>query len=275
MGPDSNLIGGRYTLHEQLGTGSQGAVYRATDRLTGQTVALKRVIAPMERLDAAEDELRLTLANEFQTLASLHHPHIIGVLDYGFDAQRQPYFTMEYLHDAQTILQAGAGKPVEAQVELLIQVLEVLVYLHRQGVLHRDLKPSNVLVVDGMARVTDFGLSVPRDEARGTVGTFAYLAPEILVGQAADAPADLYAVGIIAYELFAGRHPFDLTNISRFIDGALNVSPNLAALGVDDALAEAIGRLLAKDPLSRYANAEECIAAFSQAMGRVRPRESS
>ena len=275
MGSDSNLVGGRYILHEQLGTGSQGAVYRAADRLTGQTVALKRVIAPLERLDAAEDELRLTLANEFQTLASLHHPHIIGVLDYGFDAQRQPYFTMEYLHDARTILQAGMDKPVTAQVELLIQVLEVLVYLHRQGVLHRDLKPSNVLVVDGMARVTDFGLSVPRDEARGTVGTFAYLAPEVLVGKPASEPADLYAVGIIAYELFAGRHPFDLTNLSRFIDGALNVSPNLAVLGVDNALADVIGRLLAKEPRSRYANAEECIAAFSQAVGLALPCESS
>jgi predicted ATPase len=276
MGPDSDLIGGRYILHEQVGTGSHGAVYRATDRLTGQTVALKRVTAPLERFEAAaEDELRLTLANEFQTLASLHHPHIIGVLDYGFDAQRQPYFTMEYLHDAQTILQAGAGKPVTAQVELLIQVLEVLVYLHRQGVLHRDLKPSNVLVVDGVARVTDFGLSVPRDEARGAVGTFAYLAPEVLVGEPASEPADLYAVGIIAYEMFAGRHPFDLTNISRFIDDALNVSPDLAALGVDNALADVIDRLLVKDPHSRYAGAEACIAALSQAVGRVLPREST
>ncbi|MBN1135443.1 MAG: tetratricopeptide repeat protein, partial [Anaerolineae bacterium] len=276
MGPGDNLIGGRYILHDQLGTGSQGAVYRATDRLTGQMVALKRVIAPLEWFDdAAEDGLRLTLANEFQTLASLHHPHIIGVLDYGFDAQRQPYFTMEYLHDAQTILQAGADKPVAEQVELLIQVLEVLVYLHRQGVLHRDLKPSNVLVVDGVARVTDFGLSVPRDEARGTVGTFAYLAPEVLVGKPAGEAADLYAVGMIAYELFAGRHPFDLTNISRFIDGTLNASPDLAALGVDRALAEVVGRLLAKDPLSRYPDAEACIAAFGQAVGRVLPRESA
>ena len=276
MGPDNNLIGGRYILHEQLGTGSQGAVYRATDRLTGQAVALKRVTAPLERVDAAaEDDLRLTLANEFQTLASLHHPHVISVLDYGFDAHRQPYFTMEYLHDAQTILQAGAGKPAAARVELLIQVLEVLVYLHRQGVLHRDLKPSNVLVVDGFARVTDFGLSVPRDEARGAVGTFAYLAPEVLVGKQATEPSDLYAVGIIAYEIFAGRHPFDLTNLSRFIDATLNASPDLSALGVDQALAEVIGRLLAKEPRSRYPNAEACIAALCQAAGRELPRESS
>ena len=276
MEPDNNLIGGRYILHESLGTGSQGAVYRATDRLTGQMVALKRVIAPLQRVDApAEDDLRLILANEFQTLASLHHPHVISVLDYGFDAQRQPYFTMEYLHGAQTILQAGAGKPVVEQVELLIQVLEVLVYLHRQGALHRDLKPSNLLVVDGVARVTDFGLSVPRDEAKGAVGTFAYLAPEVLVGKQASEPSDLYAVGIVAYEMLAGRHPFDLTNISRFIDGALNASPDLAALGVDHALAEVIGRVLAKEPRSRYASAEECIAALSQAVGRELPRESS
>ncbi len=276
MRPDNDLIGGRYILHEQQGTGSQGTVYRATDRLTGQTVALKRVTAPLRQSEAmAEEELRLTLANEFQTLASLHHPYIIGVLDYGFDAQRQPYFTMDYLRDAQTILEAGAGKPVAAQVELLIQVLEALVYLHRQGVLHRDLKPSNVLVVDGVARVTDFGLSVSRDQARGAVGTFAYLAPEVMVGKPAGEPADLYAVGIIAYELFAGRHPFDLANLSRFINGALNASPDLAALGVDSDLAAVVGCLLAKDPHSRYANAEAAIAAFSRAVGRALPRETS
>jgi tetratricopeptide (TPR) repeat protein/tRNA A-37 threonylcarbamoyl transferase component Bud32 len=276
MAPDSSHLGGRYFLHEQLGMGSAGMIYRATDRLTGQTVALKRVTALVRQPDPiATETMRLTLINEFQMLASLHHPNIIGVLDYGFDLQRQPYFTMEYLHGARTILEAGAGRPVSARVDLLIQVLEALIYLHRLGILHRDLKPSNVLVVDGVARVMDFGLSVPRDEARGTVGTFAYMAPEVLLGNPASEAADLYAVGTIAYELFAGCHPFDLSNLGRFINGVLNAAPDLAALGVEEELAQVIDRLLAKDPASRHPTAEASIVALSRAVGRTPPEESA
>src|SRR6266704_274278 len=97
-------IGQRYRLIEQIGAGGMGTVYRALDRLTGETVALKRVTAPSDRLEMAthpsdSTDLRMALAKEFQTLASLRHPNIIGVLDYGFDDERQPYFTMELLHD--------------------------------------------------------------------------------------------------------------------------------------------------------------------------------
>src|SRR5688500_14895485 len=101
----------RYVIHEMLGFGGMGAVYRATDRLTGQPVAIKRLLAPAERLifttRSEGTDLRLALAQEFRYLASLRHPNIISVLDYGFDQQRQPYFTMELLSNAKTVVKAA------------------------------------------------------------------------------------------------------------------------------------------------------------------------
>src|SRR5690242_10653310 len=149
----------RYRLMAPLGEGAMGTVCRVHDRLTGQDVALKRVrLAPQAAADLEAD--RLALAHEFRTLAGLRHPHIISVFDYGFDAERQPFFTMELLDGAQTILGVGRQQSVDLRVGLLVQAFEALAYLHRRGVLHHDLKPENVLVSNGHARLLDFGLSV-------------------------------------------------------------------------------------------------------------------
>ncbi|HEX2622358.1 MAG TPA: protein kinase, partial [Phototrophicaceae bacterium] len=141
----SRLIANRYLLLEELGKGGMGIVYRATDRLNGSIVALKHVLTPAEQLQFASTDAsadyRLALAQEFHTLATLRHPHIISVLDYGFDEQRQPYFTMDLLENAQSITDYGRGQTVAVQVELLIQTLQALAYLHRRGIIHRDLKP--------------------------------------------------------------------------------------------------------------------------------------
>ncbi len=123
--PALQAVGKRYILYEQIGEGGMGVVYRALDRLTGQNVALKQVTAPAVQLTVdlvtnKSMDFRLALAQEFKTLASLRHPNIISVLDYGFDAARQPYFTMDWLENAQTILDAGRKRSVEMQLGLLI-----------------------------------------------------------------------------------------------------------------------------------------------------------
>ena len=105
----------------------------------------------------------MVLAKEFSVLASLRHPNIISVLDYGFDNFGQPFFTMELLENAQPLLAAGRDRAQQAQVDLLVQILRALAYLHRRGVIHRDLKPDNVLVIDGQVKVLDFGLAFSRD----------------------------------------------------------------------------------------------------------------
>ncbi|MBE7528252.1 MAG: serine/threonine protein kinase [Chloroflexi bacterium] len=220
----SALLQNRYQLVEPIGHGGMGVVYRALDRLAGQEVALKRV---MEREEIAEEDTavplsllsthrftrRLALAQEFQLLAGLRHPHIISVLDYGFDADRMPFFTMDLLPAAQTVVEAGRRLSLPEQITLIIQMLQALTYLYWRGVLHNDLKPANVLVVDEQIKLLDFGLSAAAGQSSGGAGTWAYMAPEVMrggkVGQSPYSRAsDLFAVGVMAYEMIVGRRPF-------------------------------------------------------------------
>lgn len=235
MTPSSILIGRRYQLNTLLGQGGMGAVFRTSDRLNGQQIALKRVTALTEQhvANSRQDstQYRLALAREFKVLASLRHPNIIDVLDYGFDDERQPYVTMELLEGAQTFLDAAVEAPFERRIDLLIQLLQALAYLHRRGILHRDLKPSNVLVTeDGALKVLDFGLAIEREHAKDVVGTLAYMAPEVLQGEPATVAVDMYALGVMAYELFTGRHPFDTGNVQKLLWDVLNSMPDLDSL---------------------------------------------
>ncbi|RPI97244.1 MAG: serine/threonine-protein kinase PknK, partial [Chloroflexi bacterium] len=291
-----SLIDNRYHLHELLGVGSMGAVHRATDRLTQTTVALKQVTTALDHLGLVPTSptpvpttLNTALANEFQTLASLHHPHIIDVLDYGFTAAG-PYFSMEYLPAAQSITEAGLALDLFGRVDLLIQTLQALAYLHRHDIIHRDLKPANILVRGGSLKVLDFGLSVQRAHGSELGGTLAYIAPEVLAGQPPTEAADLYAVGVLAYEMFAGRHPFPTDNISQLIRQVLGESPDLGALRFPPikggsparqsarlaaAMTAIIGRLLAKTPSDRYPSAQAVIGALGEALERSDLAEES
>ncbi len=214
--PDFQVIANRYELHEQLGSGGMGAVFRAVDRLTGQSVALKRVTVLAEPGSDTQNDnstgYRLALAREFKTLASLRHPHVIAVLDYGFDQDRMPYFTMEHLANARSFTRAASDLPPEAQVDQISHLLQAIAYLHRRGILHRDLKPANVLITpDGVLKVLDFGLAIEHDEWTddlGISGTLHYLAPEIFQGETVSKASDLYSIGVMTYELLAGQHPF-------------------------------------------------------------------
>lgn len=274
----SELINKRYRLLELLGTGGMGAVYRAQDQLTGGYVALKRVTVPGEHLRFASisssGDFRFALAQEFRTLASLRHPNIISVLDYGFDEKRQPYYTMDLLEYAQNILDAGHDHPLEVQVGLLVQLLQALAYLHRRGILHRDLKPDNVLVVRQDQRLTvkvvDFGLAVAHNhlDEENVAGTLAYMAPEVLQGVPSSKASDLYAVGVIAYEMFAGHHPFDTSAPDAMVMDMMVKTPDPAALQIDERLKSVIIKLLNKRPEQRYGDAGEVIRLYAETTGQ-------
>ena len=274
----------RYVIQDLLGTGGMGAVYRATDRLTGQKVALKRVTTPADQLTFASrsDDMKpqLALAQEFRTLASLRHPHIIDVLDYGFDEEGQPFFTMSWLENAQTILKVGRGQPLTAQVDLVVQTLQALAYLHRRNVLHRDLKPANVLVLDGQVKVLDFGLSVitvrgTEYATQTTSGTLPYMAPELFQGAPFSRATDLYGVGVMAYELFAGRYPFDNSNMAVLFTDILTTPADVSSIGAGDELATVLERLLAKTKEERYEDADNVIRDLCAAAGRPLPLETA
>jgi len=280
-----STIGKRYVLHEQLGGGGMGAVYRATDRLAGQTVAFKRVTVPASQLTfasrAGDTNLALALAQEFKTLASLRHPNIISVLDYGFDEERQPFFTMNLLENARTVVDAGQGQDLETQVDLIVQVLQALVYLHRRNILHRDLKPGNVLVTpeDGQVKLLDFGVSVTTSRTmeyltQTTAGTLTYLAPELFTGAPVTKASDLYAVGVMAYELFAGRFPYNNANMAVLMYDILSTPPDVWTIGVGDDLAGVLERLLVKTREERYADAGEVIRHLCAATGCPLPPET-
>ena len=276
--PQQHLFDNRYILHEQLGKGGMGAVFRATDRLTGNQVALKRMMIASEHLGEGQsqvEEYQVMLAREFGTLASMHHPHIINVLDYGFDDERRPYFTMTLLQEPLNILEAGRERSLSERIDMMVEVLQALAYLHRRGIIHRDLKPGNVLftIEDGI-KVLDFGLAARRDSGVRVAGTLPYVAPEILQGGLAGVRSDLYAAGLIAYELAVWRYPYDTSNLNQLITQIL-MTPLPIPDMLDKPLADVLRRLTAKDPQDRYPDAEAAIIALCEATGHPVPLETA
>jgi tetratricopeptide (TPR) repeat protein len=270
---------GAYDILSELGHGGMGVVYRANDRLSGKPVALKRILTVTHEADATSfghsSELRVSLAKEFQVLASLHHPNIINVLDYGFDGKGQPYFVMSLLDQPRTLVEAARNQPLARQMGLVVDVLQALAYLHRHDIVHRDLKPGNVLVTaDGVVKVLDFGLAVPVGQDVESAGTVFYIAPEVLAGGLATQPSDLYAVGVMIFEILAGRRPFEITDTSDIFHDILNRTPDTDSLDVSDPLKAVIVKLLAKNPAHRYQEAYEVIRELCAAIGQPAPPES-
>jgi tetratricopeptide (TPR) repeat protein len=281
-------------------------VYRATNRLTRQTVALK-LLAPGRSQGQAEEgseasiKSRVTLAREFQTLSSLHHPNVIRVFDYGFDEDAGPYFTMELLPSPRDFVTAFGDCAPKDKLQPLVDLLRALVYVHRRNIIHRDLKPSNVLVAGGRVHVLDFGIALAAKSATGQAGgTLGYIAPEVLLGGAPSVASDLFAVGVLAYQLFAGQFPYDLSSASSFLRGVLQrtmsdvtaektmIALAFLALGerADEGPERSVGpvpleglgeltlplnriimRLLAPEPEERYPSAEAVIGDLGEALG--------
>ena len=281
---EPELVGRLYVIAESLGSGGMGTVYRAWDRLHVRDIALKRVSVAPEELSFAsksnDSDFSLALAREFGTLSSLRHPNIISVLDYGFDDSRQPYFTMELLEDSKEFLEETESLEFEEKIGYIIQVLQALAYLHRRGILHRDLKPANLLITDGHVKALDFGLSVVHTNGKdksseATAGTVPYMAPEQLQGAPASQTTDLYAVGMIAYELLAGRYPFDQATIAALMSDIVTKDPDLSALKVPNDVAGVIARLLTKSPGDRYSDSLHVIDELSIASGLPVPEETA
>lgn len=314
MNVAAEQINGRYRLSRQIGVGGMGVVYEAVDRLTGEHVALKRVSPGGSRAmrrgaQAVDIEiLTLHLAREFQLLASLRHPNIISVLDYGIerlpeDGESRLYYTMELLHDSRSIITAAEGQPIGERVRLLVELFEALTYLHRRGILHCDLKPENVLVSEsGTVKVVDFGLSSLRGQIENPTsgqiaGTLAYMSPELLRGGYATEASDLYAAGIIAFEALCGKYPYDNSSASALVRAILDTEPDFTPLYFIDlptpsgdqgqaapsadadsiilseqpTLPGIVRKLMAKQPQDRYPRAQAVIADMAAAGLPIHP----
>ena len=286
------LLGNRYHLEETLGQGGAGIVYRALDIQLQRTVAVKYLNPSPGGPDRGDERLR----REAASLSRLHHPHIVEFYDMGIHEGRA-YLVLEYISGCtlHALLEAHPEPlPIDLAEYIIKAVLAALQAAHQSGIVHRDLKPENIMLVDvdptetldwaalqPEVKVMDFGLAYLHGDVRITdedvvAGTALYIAPEAALGQAVDERADLYAVGLILYELVAGRPVFQgddsLVLISQHLH-ATPVSPRWHNRQVSSALATLILKLLAKNPTDRYQTANEVLAALETIQTRVGPEQ--
>jgi len=260
-----------YAVERQLGRGGMATVYLARDLRHERSVALKVLQPDLARSLGAERFLR-----EIRTAARLQHPHILSVHDSG-DAEGQLWFTMPYVEgeSLRRRLERERQLPIEDALRIARQVADGLDYAHRHGVVHRDIKPENILLSEGHALVADFGISrALSPEGAGealtetgvTVGTPAYMSPEQATGQAVDARTDVYALGVVLYEMLAGEPPFTGPNpqaviAKRFHTDAVPLRAVRPAVPAQ--VDQAVARALARVPTDRFASTAELARALA------------
>lgn len=255
---EQTLLNNRYAFESELGRGGMGIVYRATDTLLQRPVAVKVLSSA-----SLGSQGRARLLREAQAAARLNHPNIINVFDAG-DAGERAYIVMELL-DGDSLYERKGKMALDETLDVLRQICDALAHAHANGIIHRDLKPENVIVTSrGVAKLTDFGLSrsvTARVSQDGViVGTVYYLAPEQALRQEIDHRADLYALGVMMYELITGRLPFTADDPLGVISQHLNapaVPPSTYNPDTPPVLENLILQLMSKNPDERPASAAE------------------
>jgi len=266
--PAGQVIAGRFRIVGRIGSGGMGDVYRADDHELGTSVALK--FLPFE---LAGDQVRLArLRNEVRVARQVAHPNVCSVYDIG-DADGRPFLSMEFIdgEDLASLLRRIGRLPKDKAIELAREICAGVGAAHELGVVHRDLKPANVMIDGrGRARVADFGLASAIDELGGgrdaMAGTPAYMAPEQLQGSGANSQTDIFALGLVLYELFTGKRAHDVTTIAglkeRYSSSAPPTSPSDLVDGMDPAVERVIMHCLETDPEERPASALAVMAAL-------------
>ncbi len=264
-----------YDIIEEIHRGSQGVVYRARQTATKRVVALKVML----RGTFASDRQRRRFEREVELVASLRHPNIVTVYDGGEAPDGRQFLAMEHIDGRPLDAAAGAATPVPETLELFLKVCDAVRCAHRRGIIHRDLKPDNILVDGaGEPHVLDFGVAKTLDPggddsadaplaaletvAGEFLGTFAYAAPEQVAGdpRLVDTRADVYALGVILYELLTGGRPYalagSLRDVVRTIVETEPPPPSSARAGLDRDVDTIALTALAKDPDRRYQSVE-------------------
>jgi beta-lactam-binding protein with PASTA domain/predicted Ser/Thr protein kinase len=269
MVESGTLIDGRYEVLSRIGSGGMGNVYLARDQLLGRQVAVKL----LHHRFAEDQEFVERFRREASSAAGLSHPNVVAVFDRG-EWDGTYYIAMEYLpgRSLKTIVREQGPVDPGLAIDIVIQILRAARFAHRRGIIHRDLTPHNVILdEEGRAKVTDFGIAragASDMTLTGSImGTAQYLSPEQAQGHAVNASSDLYAVGIVLYELLTGSVPFDgetAVTIALKQVSAVPVPPSRLNPVVSADLDAVVLRALAKDPAERFADAEEFIEALQQ-----------
>jgi serine/threonine-protein kinase len=265
---------GHYKVLQKLGEGGMGVVYRAHDEHLERDVALKLLSAR----ELTDESSRASLFREARAACALNHPNICTIYEVG-EAAGQSYIAMEYVEGKPLRAMVPAdGLPAEDMIRYGTQIADALAHAHERSVVHRDLKSSNVMITpDGRAKVLDFGLAKRLSRQKleevsqstlsltqtGTVaGTLLYMAPEVLLGSSADERSDVWALGVLLYEMAVGRLPFTGVTAFELCSAIIRDSPAPLPPEVPAGLRGIIQGCLAKDPGERYQRAGEVRAAL-------------
>jgi serine/threonine-protein kinase len=263
---------GRFTVQARIGQGAMGAVYRGLDAATGRVVALKTLALAREFNGEALADARTRFAREAQTAARLHHPGIVEVFESGED-QGLAYIAMEFVggHSLAAHVQPGQLLAPAQVVEIGACVADALAHAHRQGVVHRDIKPANLLFdpAADTVKVADFGIARITDAARTRtglmLGTPTYMSPEQMAGGRIDGRSDVYALGVVLFELLTGALPHACESMARLMYAIVNEpAPALCSVRPElpETLAIIVAQALEKRAERRPADAGQMAAAL-------------
>ncbi|MCA9537725.1 MAG: serine/threonine protein kinase [Myxococcales bacterium] len=297
------MIAGRYFILDRVGEGGMGTVYRARQEPVGRLVAVKVLLPAL----VSEQRQLQRFMNEARIMSSLRHPNTVKLVDFGHLEGGRLFIAMEFLHGGTLEDRLKGGRLTQvAALRITRQILAALNEAHAHGIVHRDLKPTNVLFdeVAGeqfVVRVADFGLarfdpmlagSEPLEPGErpsgrygiqqiGTIpgtrlGTPAYISPEQAFGKPIDARSDLYAVGILLYEMLTGLRPFESDTehglyLAHLHDTVKPINAVSASLGIDPAVEAIVARMMAKLPEDRPPNAEAVIRVIDDVLSRLAP----
>ena len=263
---------GKYQLEELIHQGKFRTIYKAHDPFLDRDVAIKVSTFPdQQEHEENSQQIRNSFFLETRAIGKLQHPNIVAVYDAGV-GDRQTYIVMEYINakSLSTILNENIKYPVHKVIEIVFKCCKALEYAHKKNVVHRDIKPANILITDeGDIKIVDFGVAKVRDSidtmSSGIFGSPLYMAPEQIEEKQVGPSTDLYALGIVLYEMLSGEKLFEAENVHTLMYKILNQEPkSLHSIGVEHAemLQPVLNMALAKDPESRYASATEFAAAL-------------
>ncbi|MEU4214254.1 serine/threonine-protein kinase [Actinoplanes sp. NPDC026623] len=261
-------LGGRYRLDERIAGGGMGDVWRGTDEVLGRTVAVKILLPALLDEPGFAERFR----GEARTMATINHPGVVDVYDYGSD-QQLAFLVMEYVEGdalSRTLSRVGRLTPARTMA-LVAQAADALQAAHANGIVHRDVKPGNLLVrPNGTLVLTDFGIArsalVGQLTVAGSVlGTASYISPEQASGAVATAASDVYALGVVAYQCLSGHRPFDGSTPIEIAMKHVRDTPRPLPADIPPAVRAIVDRALAKDPGARWPTASAMAAVARQA----------